>query len=134
MQDMADKVLEIFSVAEPDQLPHVVSSPSMLKADPDSAMTHLRQLEASGAPSITLSLCIASLALRKGDLHTYRQQMDRHAEVLHEEFCTILNILDLYLVSLKTLNTLKCGTNSFWWNTDSEWVTLTEQIFTITSQ
>lgn len=90
---MADKVLDIFSVAEPDQLPHVVSSPSMLKADPDSAITHLTQLEASGAPSITLSLCIASLALRKGDLHTYRQQMDRHAEVLHEEFCTILNIL-----------------------------------------
>lgn len=79
---MADKVLEIFSVAEPTQLPHVVSSPSMLNADPDSAMTHLRQLEASGAPSITLSLCVASQALRKGDLHTYRQQMDRHAEVL----------------------------------------------------
>ncbi|KAK9967855.1 hypothetical protein ABG768_022836 [Culter alburnus] len=81
-KDMADKVLDIFSVAEPDQLPHVVSSPSMLKADPDSAITHLTQLEASGAPSITLSLCIASLALRKGDLHTYRQQMDRHAEML----------------------------------------------------
>lgn len=81
-QDMADKVLEIFSVAEPTQLPHVVSSPSMLNADPDSAMTHLRQLEASGAPSITLSLCIASLALRKGDLHSYRQQMDLHAEML----------------------------------------------------
>uniref|UniRef100_A0A8C2FZN9 HPS3 biogenesis of lysosomal organelles complex 2 subunit 1 n=1 Tax=Cyprinus carpio TaxID=7962 RepID=A0A8C2FZN9_CYPCA len=81
-KDMADKVLEIFSVAEPTQLPHVVSSPSMLNADPDSAMTHLRQLEASGAPSITLSLCVASQALRKGDLHTYRQQMDRHAEML----------------------------------------------------
>uniref|UniRef100_A0A9J8B2I2 HPS3 biogenesis of lysosomal organelles complex 2 subunit 1 n=1 Tax=Cyprinus carpio carpio TaxID=630221 RepID=A0A9J8B2I2_CYPCA len=82
MKDMADKVLEIFSVAEPAQLPHVVSSPSMLNADPYSAMTHLRQLEASGAPSITLSLCVASQALRKGDLHTYRQQMDRHAEML----------------------------------------------------
>uniref|UniRef100_A0A9J7Z0H1 HPS3 biogenesis of lysosomal organelles complex 2 subunit 1 n=1 Tax=Cyprinus carpio carpio TaxID=630221 RepID=A0A9J7Z0H1_CYPCA len=81
-KDMADKVLEIFSVAEPAQLPHVVSSPSMLNADPYSAMTHLRQLEASGAPSITLSLCVASQALRKGDLHTYRQQMDRHAEML----------------------------------------------------
>ncbi|KAF4098031.1 Hermansky-Pudlak syndrome 3 protein isoform X1 [Onychostoma macrolepis] len=81
-KDVADKVLEIFSVAEPSQLPHVVSSPSMLNADPDSAVTHLRQLEASGAPSITLSLCMASLALRKGDLHSYRQQMDRHAEML----------------------------------------------------
>ncbi|KAK7127228.1 hypothetical protein R3I94_018419 [Phoxinus phoxinus] len=81
-KDMADKVLEIFGVAEPAQLPHVVSSPSMLKADPDGAIALLRQLEAPGAPSITLSLCIASLALRDGDLHTYSQQMDRHAEML----------------------------------------------------
>uniref|UniRef100_A0A672P7S6 HPS3 biogenesis of lysosomal organelles complex 2 subunit 1 n=1 Tax=Sinocyclocheilus grahami TaxID=75366 RepID=A0A672P7S6_SINGR len=81
-KDMADKVLEIFSVAEPAQLPHVVSSPSMLNADPDRAVTHLRQLEACGTPSITPSLCMASLALRKCDLHSYRQQMDRHAEVL----------------------------------------------------
>ncbi|XP_043078261.1 Hermansky-Pudlak syndrome 3 protein isoform X2 [Puntigrus tetrazona] len=81
-KDMADKVLEIFSVAEPAQLPHVVSSPSMLSADPDHAVTHLRQLESRGAQSITLSLCMASLALRKGDLHSYRQQMDRHAEML----------------------------------------------------
>ncbi|XP_039513115.1 Hermansky-Pudlak syndrome 3 protein isoform X2 [Pimephales promelas] len=81
-KDMADKVLEIFSVAEPAQLAHVVSSPSMLKADPAGAIALLRQLEAPGAPSITLSLCIASLALRDGDLHTYSQQMDRHAEML----------------------------------------------------
>uniref|UniRef100_A0A672PEZ3 HPS3 biogenesis of lysosomal organelles complex 2 subunit 1 n=1 Tax=Sinocyclocheilus grahami TaxID=75366 RepID=A0A672PEZ3_SINGR len=81
-KDMADKVLEIFSVAEPAQLPHVVSSPSMLNADPDRAVTHLRQLEACGTPSITPSLCMASLALRKCDLHSYRQQMDRHAEML----------------------------------------------------
>lgn len=78
---MANKVLEIFSVTEPTELPHVVSNPSMLRADPDCAMTHLRQLEISGTSSITLSLSMASLALRKGDLHTYRQQMDRHAEV-----------------------------------------------------
>lgn len=86
LQDMADKVLEIFSVAEPAQLPHVVSSPSMLKADPDGAIALLRQLEAPGGPSITLSLCIASLALREGDLHTYSQQMDHHAEVFQQEF------------------------------------------------
>ncbi|XP_057180909.1 Hermansky-Pudlak syndrome 3 protein isoform X3 [Triplophysa rosa] len=81
-EGMANKVLEIFSVAEPTELPHVVSNPSMLRANPDCAMTHLRQLDISGTSSITLSLSIASLALRKGDLHTYRQQMDRHAEML----------------------------------------------------
>ncbi|XP_051979904.1 BLOC-2 complex member HPS3-like isoform X2 [Xyrauchen texanus] len=81
-EDMATKVLEIFSVAEPAQIPHVVSSPSMLRADPNIAMTHLRQLEGSGSSSITLSLCMASLALRNGDLHSYRQQMDCHSEML----------------------------------------------------
>ncbi|XP_051549413.1 BLOC-2 complex member HPS3-like isoform X2 [Myxocyprinus asiaticus] len=81
-EDMATKVLEIFSVAEPAQIPHVVSSPSMLRADPNIAMTHLRQLEGSGSSSITLSLCMASLALRNGDLHSYRQHMDLHSEML----------------------------------------------------
>ncbi|XP_055073601.2 BLOC-2 complex member HPS3 isoform X1 [Misgurnus anguillicaudatus] len=81
-EDMANKVLEIFSASEPAQLPHVVSSPSMLRVDPDGAMIHLKQLEVLGTSSITLSLCLASLALRKGDLHSYKLQMDRHAEML----------------------------------------------------
>lgn len=81
-KDVADKVLEIFSVAEPAQLPHVVCCSSMLNADPDGAGALLEQLEASGAPSITLALCRASLALRTGDRHTYSQQMERHAEML----------------------------------------------------
>ncbi|XP_056303568.1 Hermansky-Pudlak syndrome 3 protein isoform X2 [Danio aesculapii] len=81
-KDVADKVLEIFSGAEPAQLPHVVCCSSMLNADPDGAGVLLEQLEASGAPSITLALCRASLALRTGDHHTYSQQMERHAEML----------------------------------------------------
>ncbi|TRY54508.1 hypothetical protein DNTS_009216 [Danionella cerebrum] len=81
-EDVADTVLEVFSVAEPAQLPHILSCASMLKADPEHAGTRLRELEASGAPSITLSLCMASLALRRGDMVVYREQMDRHAEML----------------------------------------------------
>lgn len=74
-------MLDIFSVAEPAQLPHVVSSPFMLKCDPAFALAHLDRLEAAGAPSVTLTLATASLALRMGDMQLYQQQMERHAEV-----------------------------------------------------
>ncbi|XP_031431435.1 Hermansky-Pudlak syndrome 3 protein isoform X3 [Clupea harengus] len=81
-QEAANTVLDIFSVAEPAQLPHVVSSPFMLKCDPAFALAHLDRLEAAGAPSVTLTLATASLALRMGDMQLYQQQMERHAEML----------------------------------------------------
>lgn len=76
-------MLEIFSAAEPAQLPHVVSSPFMLNSDPAITLAHLDRLEAAGAPSVTLTLAKASLALRVGDNQLYQQQMERHAEVRH---------------------------------------------------
>ncbi|XP_062412863.1 Hermansky-Pudlak syndrome 3 protein isoform X3 [Sardina pilchardus] len=81
-QETANTVLDIFSVAEPTQLPHVVSSPFMLKSDPAVTLGHLERLEAAGAPSVTLTLAKASLALRMGDMQLYQQQMERHAEML----------------------------------------------------
>lgn len=80
-QETANTVLEIFSKAEPGQLPYVVSSSFMKNASPACARAHLEQLELSGAPSVTVTLCKAAQALRIGDLHYYQQQMDRHAEV-----------------------------------------------------
>ncbi|XP_030647384.1 BLOC-2 complex member HPS3 [Chanos chanos] len=81
-EETANKVLDIFSVAEPTQLPHVVNSPFLCNASPACALSNLGRLEVSSAPSVTLTLCQAALALRMGDLHLYRQQMDRHAEML----------------------------------------------------
>uniref|UniRef100_A0AAR2LLS4 HPS3 biogenesis of lysosomal organelles complex 2 subunit 1 n=1 Tax=Pygocentrus nattereri TaxID=42514 RepID=A0AAR2LLS4_PYGNA len=81
-EETANTVLDIFSKAEPGQLPHVVSSLFMMKANPGCVLAHLEQLEASGGPSVTLTLCKAAHALRLGDLQLYQQQMDRHAEML----------------------------------------------------
>lgn len=53
----------------------------MGNASPASVLAHLEQLELSGAPSVTVTLCKAAQALRLGDLLLYQQQMDRHAEV-----------------------------------------------------
>lgn len=74
-------MLDIFGVAEPSQLPHVIASPSMVRASPDSGLAHLERLESIGAPSVPLTLSKAALALRIGDLQLYRQHMDRHREV-----------------------------------------------------
>ncbi|KAL2090245.1 hypothetical protein ACEWY4_014933 [Coilia grayii] len=81
-QETANTLLDIFSVAEPAQLPHVLSSPYMLSCDPAFALAHLDRLETAGAPSVTLMLAKASLALRMGDMQLYQQQMERHAEML----------------------------------------------------
>ncbi|CAB1332269.1 unnamed protein product [Coregonus sp. 'balchen'] len=79
-EETANEVLDIFGVAEPSQLPHVIASPSMVRASPDSGLAHLERLEAIGAPSVPLTLSKAALALRMGDLQLYRQHMDRHTE------------------------------------------------------
>ncbi|KAJ8374350.1 hypothetical protein SKAU_G00049300 [Synaphobranchus kaupii] len=81
-QETADAVLDIFGEAEPAQLLHVVSSPFMRRASPVPALAHLERREAAGAPSVVLTLTMATLALRLGDAALYRQQMGRHAEML----------------------------------------------------
>ncbi|KAL1022867.1 hypothetical protein UPYG_G00033510 [Umbra pygmaea] len=81
-EETANAVLEVFSVAEPSQLPHVVASPSMVRASPGSGLVQLERLEASSGPSVPLTLCKAALALRMEDLQLYSQHMDRHAEML----------------------------------------------------
>ncbi|XP_066504345.1 Hermansky-Pudlak syndrome 3 protein isoform X2 [Hoplias malabaricus] len=81
-EETANTVLDIFSKAEPGQLPHVVSSSFMMKASPACVLAHLEQLEAYGAPSVTVTLCKAAQALHLGDTQLYQQQMDRHAEML----------------------------------------------------
>ncbi|CAB1323821.1 unnamed protein product [Coregonus sp. 'balchen'] len=81
-EETANEVLDIFGAAEPSQLPHVIASPSMVRASPDCGLAHLERLEAIGAPSVPLTLSKAALALRMGDLQLYRQHMDRHTEML----------------------------------------------------
>ncbi|KAJ8418901.1 hypothetical protein AAFF_G00004000 [Aldrovandia affinis] len=81
-EETANTVLDIFGAAEPAQLPHVISSPSMCRASPAPALEHLERLESTGAPSVTLTLAKAAMALRLNDTQLYRRHMDRHAEML----------------------------------------------------
>ncbi|XP_029564024.1 BLOC-2 complex member HPS3 isoform X2 [Salmo trutta] len=81
-EETANEVLDIFGVAEPSQLPHVIASPSMARASPDCGLAHLERLESIGAPSVPLTLSKASLALRMADLQLYRQHMGQHTEML----------------------------------------------------
>uniref|UniRef100_A0A6Q2WR21 HPS3 biogenesis of lysosomal organelles complex 2 subunit 1 n=1 Tax=Esox lucius TaxID=8010 RepID=A0A6Q2WR21_ESOLU len=81
-EETANEVLDIFGAAEPSQLPHVIASPSMVRASPGSGLAHLESLESITGPAVPLTLSKAALALRMGDLQLYRQHMDRHAEML----------------------------------------------------
>lgn len=72
---------QIFHAAEPKQLPHVLSSPSMKNIDPLTALRYLRKLDTCGVSPVLVSLTKAAVALRMGDLDMYRNEMKSHSEV-----------------------------------------------------
>lgn len=72
---------QMFHVAEPKQLPHVLCSPSMKNINPLTAMNYLRKLDTSGFSSILVTLTKASMALKMGDLDMHRNEMKSHSEV-----------------------------------------------------
>nr|XP_023699636.1 Hermansky-Pudlak syndrome 3 protein isoform X2 [Paramormyrops kingsleyae] len=81
-EETANLVLDIFASAELAQLPHIVNSPIMRHSNPASALPLLEKLEAEGGPSVTVTLTKAALHLRLGNLQRYKQEMDRHTEML----------------------------------------------------
>lgn len=81
-QELADEVIDIFSQSEPSELVSVCSSPMMVHVHPARTMSILRHLEDSTGVSVTLTITMASLALRMDDITLYRQLMDRHSEML----------------------------------------------------
>uniref|UniRef100_A0A8C5YH79 Hermansky-Pudlak syndrome 3 protein homolog n=1 Tax=Microcebus murinus TaxID=30608 RepID=A0A8C5YH79_MICMU len=80
-EELAAKVVQMFHVAEPKQLPHILCSPSMKNINPSTAMSYLRKLDASGLSSILLTLSKAAMALKMGDLDMYRNEMKSHPEM-----------------------------------------------------
>ncbi|XP_075057998.1 BLOC-2 complex member HPS3 [Mixophyes fleayi] len=80
-EEMASKVLQIFNATEPNQLPHVLSSPCMTNACPTKSMGFLEKLESS-APTALISLTKAAMALKMHDLQTYQSAMQHHSEML----------------------------------------------------
>ncbi|XP_048832254.1 Hermansky-Pudlak syndrome 3 protein isoform X2 [Brienomyrus brachyistius] len=81
-EETANLVLDIFASTELAQLPHIINSPIMRHGSPASALPLLEKLEAEGGPSVTVTLTKAALHLRLGNLQQYKQEMDRHTEML----------------------------------------------------
>ncbi|XP_068136848.1 BLOC-2 complex member HPS3 isoform X2 [Hyperolius riggenbachi] len=78
-EEMALKVLQIFSTAEPKQMPHVLCSPCMSKICPAKAFGFLEKIEAV-ACSALISLTKAAMALKMQDFQAFEAEMQRHPE------------------------------------------------------
>ncbi|XP_058517405.1 BLOC-2 complex member HPS3 isoform X2 [Ochotona princeps] len=80
-EEFAAKVVKMFYVTEPKQLPHILCSPSMKNINPVTAMSYLRKMDTSGFSSVLVTLTKAAVALNMGDLDTYRNEMKSHSEM-----------------------------------------------------
>ncbi|XP_015284752.1 PREDICTED: Hermansky-Pudlak syndrome 3 protein [Gekko japonicus] len=80
-EDLAAKVLQIFYLAEPNQMPHVVCSPCTKNMCPKMAMDHLEKVEMV-VPSVVVTLCKASLALKMGDRIRCQKELDSYTEMI----------------------------------------------------
>lgn len=81
-QEAADEVVDIFSQSEPSQLVDVCSSPMMIHVSPARTLRILQHHEDTAGVTVTLTITMATLALRLDDSQQFRQLMDRHSEML----------------------------------------------------
>ncbi|NXY84725.1 HPS3 protein, partial [Alcedo cyanopectus] len=80
-KESANKVLQIFCLADPGQLPHVLCSPCMTNVCPLTALKYLQKVEKT-MPSVVLTLTKALMALKTGDLMIYEREMDSCGETI----------------------------------------------------
>ncbi|XP_052542446.1 BLOC-2 complex member HPS3 isoform X5 [Tympanuchus pallidicinctus] len=80
-KELADKVLRIFYLADPMQLPHIICSPCMKNVCPLTAVKYLCKVE-DIMPSVVLTLTKAFMALKMGDLTMYEREMNSHKETM----------------------------------------------------
>ncbi|KFR16867.1 Hermansky-Pudlak syndrome 3 protein, partial [Opisthocomus hoazin] len=73
-KESANKVLQIFYLADPVQLPHILCSPCMRNVCPLTAVKYLQKVEKI-MPSVVLTLTKAFMALKMGDLTMYEHEM-----------------------------------------------------------
>ncbi|NXJ48935.1 HPS3 protein, partial [Spizaetus tyrannus] len=80
-KESANKVLQIFYLADPVQLPHILCSPCMRNVCPVTAVKYLQKAEKI-MPSVVLTLTKAFMALKMGDLTLYEHEMDSYKETI----------------------------------------------------
>ncbi|NWH73473.1 HPS3 protein, partial [Piaya cayana] len=78
-EELANRVLQIFYLADPVQLPHILCSPCMRNVCPSAALKCLQKVERT-LPSVVLTLTKAFMALKIGDWDTYEHEMDSYKE------------------------------------------------------
>ncbi|XP_048169869.1 Hermansky-Pudlak syndrome 3 protein isoform X3 [Corvus hawaiiensis] len=78
-KESGNKVLQIFYLTDPVQLPHILCSPCMRNVCPLTAVKYLQKVEKM-MPSVVLTLTKAFLALKMGDLTMYEHEMDSYKE------------------------------------------------------
>ncbi|XP_074954854.1 BLOC-2 complex member HPS3 isoform X1 [Phalacrocorax aristotelis] len=80
-KESANRVLQIFYLADPLQLPHILCSPCMRNVCPSTAVKYLQKVEKI-MPSVVLTLTKAFMALKMGDLAMYEHEMDSYKEAV----------------------------------------------------
>ncbi|KFP57658.1 Hermansky-Pudlak syndrome 3 protein, partial [Cathartes aura] len=80
-KESANKVLRIFYLADPVQLPHILCSPCMRNVCPLTAVKYLQKVEKI-MPSVVLTLTKAFMALKMGDLMMYEHEMKSYKETI----------------------------------------------------
>ncbi|KFZ57278.1 Hermansky-Pudlak syndrome 3 protein, partial [Podiceps cristatus] len=80
-KESANKVLQIFYLADPVQLPCILCSPCMRNVCPLTAVKYLQKVEKI-MPSVVLTLTKAFMALKMGDLMMYEREMDSYKETI----------------------------------------------------
>ncbi|NXP71535.1 HPS3 protein, partial [Ramphastos sulfuratus] len=80
-KESANKVLQIFHLADPAQLPHILCSTYMRNVCPLTAVQCLQKVEKT-MPSVVLTLTKAFMALKMGDLVMYKHEMDSYKETV----------------------------------------------------
>uniref|UniRef100_A0A8C4V2U4 HPS3 biogenesis of lysosomal organelles complex 2 subunit 1 n=1 Tax=Falco tinnunculus TaxID=100819 RepID=A0A8C4V2U4_FALTI len=80
-KESANQVLQIFYLADPAQLPHILCSPCMRNVCPLRAVKYLQKVEKI-MPSVVLTLTKAFMALKTGDLAMYEHEMDSYKETV----------------------------------------------------
>uniref|UniRef100_A0A663MAA2 HPS3 biogenesis of lysosomal organelles complex 2 subunit 1 n=1 Tax=Athene cunicularia TaxID=194338 RepID=A0A663MAA2_ATHCN len=79
-KESANKVLQIFCLADPVQLPHILCSPCMRNVCPLTAVEYLQKVEKI-MPSVVVTLTKAFMALKMGDMMMYEHEMGSYKEV-----------------------------------------------------
>uniref|UniRef100_A0A8C8B1A3 HPS3 biogenesis of lysosomal organelles complex 2 subunit 1 n=1 Tax=Otus sunia TaxID=257818 RepID=A0A8C8B1A3_9STRI len=78
-KESANKVLQIFCLADPVQLPHILCSPCMRNVCPLTAVKYLQKVEKI-MPSVVVTLTKAFMALKMGDLTMCEHEMGSYKE------------------------------------------------------